>query len=333
MANDELMRLAAKWRAENGDYPESKRDCADELERALAQRAPLHGAVPEEVNEWAGERKKHMRGDYAYAAGWNACRAAMLAAAPAPDQYPDAGKMVGESLDGLPINDAVPAPTEIRPGNLFLWNWRAMQQYGRACIAHAASASAPEAERAKGWRCFHCSEEFTDRDAAALHFGTHEYQEPACLIDIVKFREMEALQRRYLDEDADVHRAMRRMETEHQQALRRAEEDGYAKGLADAVKYPDDCTAPAGQPEAWRTIMAAELSERALETMAELGNFGPTVNVQDRQMKGYTLDSDGEVSKTYLSATDMRRIAADLLEAADWLDARASAQRAGKEGA
>ena len=47
MANDELMRLAAKWRSENGDYPESKRDCADELERALAQRAPQNGAVPE----------------------------------------------------------------------------------------------------------------------------------------------------------------------------------------------------------------------------------------------------------------------------------------------
>lgn len=41
---DELMRLVAKWRSENGDYPEAKRDCADELERALAQRAPQNGA-------------------------------------------------------------------------------------------------------------------------------------------------------------------------------------------------------------------------------------------------------------------------------------------------
>ena len=33
--HDELMRLIAKWRFENGDYPESKRDCAAELETAL----------------------------------------------------------------------------------------------------------------------------------------------------------------------------------------------------------------------------------------------------------------------------------------------------------
>lgn len=38
---------------------------------------------------------------------------------------------------GLPINDAIPAPTQIQPGNLFLWDWRAMQQYGRTCIALA----------------------------------------------------------------------------------------------------------------------------------------------------------------------------------------------------
>ena len=35
----------------------------------------------------------------------------------------------------LPINDAVPAPTQIQPGNLFLWNWAAMQEYARTCIA------------------------------------------------------------------------------------------------------------------------------------------------------------------------------------------------------
>lgn len=44
----------------------------------------------------------------------------------------------------LPINDAVPAPTKIEPGNLFLWNWRAMQEYARTCIASALSHQ-PEA--------------------------------------------------------------------------------------------------------------------------------------------------------------------------------------------
>lgn len=331
MANDELMRLAAKWRAENGDYPESKRDCADELERALAQRAPLHGAVaegwrfeasddrvyvttPEGKTEGVFRRSGTASGNW----GWVFDLCALLAAAPAPDQYPDAGKMVGESLDGLPINDAVPAPTEIRPGNLFLWNWRAMQQYGRACIAHAASASAPEAERAEGEavatmyvQCHECSNcghaginDPAPGKAACNNCGWHgdSPSEDLCPECNSRGSMMQACPKCH--------------------AVYRFVAD------ADLPEPP-----PAGQPEAWRTIMAAELSERALETMAELGNFGPTVNVQDRQMKGYTLDSDGEVSKTYLSATDMRRIAADLLEAADWLDARASAQRAGKDGA
>lgn len=117
----------------------------------------------------------------------------------------------------------------------------------------AVAEEALRGEEAVVWRCFHCGEEFTDRDAAALHFGKHETQEPACVIDIAKFREMEALQLRYLDEDADVHRAMRRMQTEHQFALRRAEENGYAKGLADAAKYSADSTTfttpPAGSVE------------------------------------------------------------------------------------
>lgn len=72
--------------------------------------------------------------------------------------------------------------------------------------------------------------------------------------------------------------------------------------------------------------MTAELSPNALETLTDLGNFGPTVHVQDKLMKGYMLDRDGEVGKTYLSASDMRRIAADLIEAADWLEARAAAE-------
>lgn len=113
-----------------------------------------------------------------------------------------------------------------------------------ACSSGCWEIAAERAGEASGvldwWRCFHCDEAFTDAESAALHFGTQEHQEPACLIDIAKFREMEALQLRYLDEDADVHRTMRRMETDHQQALRRAEETGYAEGLVDAVKYPQD---------------------------------------------------------------------------------------------
>jgi chromosome segregation ATPase len=46
----------------------------------------------------------------------------------------------------LPINDAVPAPTKIEPGNLFLWNWRQMQVYAQACVAHATAPLLAEIE-------------------------------------------------------------------------------------------------------------------------------------------------------------------------------------------
>jgi hypothetical protein len=59
-------------------------------------------------------------------------------------------------------------------------------------------------------------------------------QEPACTIDIAEYRRMEAMHRRHCDDDTDLHRQIARMESDHQQALMRAEEDGYAKGLRDA---------------------------------------------------------------------------------------------------
>ena len=46
----------------------------------------------------------------------------------------------------LPINDAVPAPTKIEPGNQFLWNWRQMQVYAQACVAHATAPLQAEVE-------------------------------------------------------------------------------------------------------------------------------------------------------------------------------------------
>jgi len=81
------------------------------------------------------------------------------------------------------------------------------------------------------WRCFHCGEVFTDTAAAQLHFGRNEMREPICHVDQVKFREMEALIQRYRDEDTDLHREVHRAHSDGQQAARKAEESGYAKGL------------------------------------------------------------------------------------------------------
>lgn len=99
------------------------------------------------------------------------------------------------------------------------------------------------------WRCFHCDETFTDSDAAAEHFGRSEFQQPACQIDIAEYRKMEEVNRRHCEEDTDLHRTMYAMQSDHQIALRREEEKGYARGLKDAVLYPADAAIAKAQGE------------------------------------------------------------------------------------
>ena len=65
-----------------------------------------------------------------------------------------------------------------------------------------------------------------------------------------------------------------------------------------------------------------ELSAKAQETMKFLGDFGPTVNAQNREVKGYMHDDEGG-GKVYLSAVELREMAASCIEVADWLDKRA----------
>ena len=70
-----------------------------------------------------------------------------------------------------------------------------------------------------------------------------------------------------------------------------------------------------------------QLSERAEQTLKFLGDFGPTANVQYREMKGYMHDEDGG-GKVYLNAVEFREMAQDFIEIADWLDKRAECERA-----
>ncbi len=86
------------------------------------------------------------------------------------------------------------------------------------------------------WRCFHCDEAFADAESAALHFGKSVIQSPACLIDIAEYRAMEQRMRRYTEEDTDLHREIHALQAQHQTALMREEEKGYARGLADGIK-------------------------------------------------------------------------------------------------
>lgn len=92
------------------------------------------------------------------------------------------------------------------------------------------------------WRCFHCDELFADREAAGLHFGVSEQQDPACLIDVKKYREMEALHASYFNEDTLMHREIYCMQAQHALDLRRAEEEGYARGLKDGLQLDRSST-------------------------------------------------------------------------------------------
>ena len=69
-----------------------------------------------------------------------------------------------------------------------------------------------------------------------------------------------------------------------------------------------------------------DLSQRARDVMKDLGNFGPTLKTESREVKGAMYDDDcGGAVKTYYSSADLRDIAAACVEVADWLDKRGDA--------
>lgn len=97
-----------------------------------------------------------------------------------------------------------------------------------------------EIDRQGPWRCYHCSELFTKRQEAALHFGRHEYDKPACGFDVEHIRWLEAQHRLSCEEDTAALRTISRIIGEHDTLRRRAEELGYERGLKDAKKYPGE---------------------------------------------------------------------------------------------
>lgn len=105
-------------------------------------------------------------------------------------------------------------------------------------------ANKPSQSSELPWRCLHCDEIFTDQEAAILHFGTSERQNAACSINIAEYRAMEARMVSYNEEDAEIHHQLASLKTKHAQELRREEEIGYARGLVDAFKFPNDGMPP-----------------------------------------------------------------------------------------
>ncbi len=98
----------------------------------------------------------------------------------------------------------------------------------------------------KKWRCFHCDEVFHSRRWAAEHFGSDMGAEPACKISsaeghlVTYIRKLEDDLAQYRSEDSHVLRSIYSFEADHRQALIRAEEAGYTKGVRDALAMPDD---------------------------------------------------------------------------------------------
>lgn len=97
---------------------------------------------------------------------------------------------------------------------------------------------------AHGWTCFHCGETFTTPGSARDHFGFEPSVDPACVIKVgeerglaMELRRVEAKYMKLLEETCDEGGAVARefyaLGAKHEIEKRKAEEDGYRKGLRD----------------------------------------------------------------------------------------------------
>lgn len=103
-----------------------------------------------------------------------------------------------------------------------------------------------------GWTCFHCGETFTTVGAARIHFGADQSAQPGCMEKVavgaergllMALRKAEERIARYMEEDTDLHRALYRLQSQQSDALRDAEEAGYARGLRDGMANAVPCNA------------------------------------------------------------------------------------------
>lgn len=92
------------------------------------------------------------------------------------------------------------------------------------------------------WRCFHCGDTFTRAQErwAREHFGATSAETPVCLMRVpgegslltaLRNAQDELSQRR--EDDSDLMRALMAQSADHGEAVRQAEDAGYAKALRD----------------------------------------------------------------------------------------------------
>lgn len=147
------------------------------------------------------------------------------------------------------------------------------------------------------WRCFHCDEAFTKAQErwARQHFGDNQDALPACQMRVpgehhllTLLRNFEADAERRCAEDTDLWRAIYSQAADHATALRREEERGYEKGLAD------------GRADAQARISALEEGLKKIDAhcMAWVPGVGPAfyANIQElaRSLLAQSKDKGGE---------------------------------------
>lgn len=117
-----------------------------------------------------------------------------------------------------------------------------------------AAAPVPEPVGvADAWRCFHCDKTFTDPECAAEHFGRFEDCQPACKIGVEQFRKMEAELANWRVGNDTATREFYRLGADHYRKERRAEEEGYEKGLRDGQALAASPEPPVQSGEGWET--------------------------------------------------------------------------------
>ena len=95
-----------------------------------------------------------------------------------------------------------------------------------------------------GWTCFHCGETFHHENPARAHFGALPDAVPGCLMRMqpgehgllrkVRSMERELAEVTYKlhEQDSETDRYLANIKSEHASAVQRAEEAGFAKGIA-----------------------------------------------------------------------------------------------------
>lgn len=115
------------------------------------------------------------------------------------------------------------------------------QEVSTACFSLTDSLPASNPH----WRCFFCDEVFTTRGLAAEHFGTEvgcDYPVTACQIKaheghlVTYIRKLETELGVWNSESHQIQQAIVTLEGEVASRVRRAEDDGYARGVADMKK-------------------------------------------------------------------------------------------------